>query len=94
MACPSQWEGETEDGKEVYIRYRWGYGRIDLDGETIYDWGGENGFDGVCEDEELLAVFNKANIIMMEPIENEHGRFDEIDWEAGLERLIKELTKK
>ena len=21
---PTQWEGETEDGTEVYIRYRWG----------------------------------------------------------------------
>ena len=24
-ACPSQWEGETTDGRVVYIRYRWGY---------------------------------------------------------------------
>lgn len=23
-ACPSQWEGTLEDGREVYIRYRWG----------------------------------------------------------------------
>lgn len=23
-ACPSQWEGETEDGRYLYIRYRWG----------------------------------------------------------------------
>lgn len=22
--CPSQWEGETDDGREIYIRYRWG----------------------------------------------------------------------
>jgi len=22
--CPSQWEGKTEDGKTVYILYRWG----------------------------------------------------------------------
>jgi hypothetical protein len=30
-ACPSQWEGETDDGREIYIRYRhgslsWGIG--------------------------------------------------------------------
>lgn len=24
IACPSAWEGETEDGREVYIRYRYG----------------------------------------------------------------------
>lgn len=24
-ACPSQWEGELEDGRMLYIRYRWGY---------------------------------------------------------------------
>ena len=23
-ACPSQWEGELEDGRAIYIRYRWG----------------------------------------------------------------------
>ena len=23
-ACPSQWEGTTDDGRYVYIRYRWG----------------------------------------------------------------------
>lgn len=23
-ACPTQWEGSTEDGKQFYARYRWG----------------------------------------------------------------------
>lgn len=23
-ACPSQWEGRTEDGLDLYVRYRWG----------------------------------------------------------------------
>lgn len=23
-ACPSQWEGTLEDGRAIYIRYRWG----------------------------------------------------------------------
>lgn len=22
--CPSQWEGTLEDGRHVYVRYRWG----------------------------------------------------------------------
>ena len=24
-ACPSQWEGTLDDGRNFYIRYRWGY---------------------------------------------------------------------
>ena len=24
-ACPSQWEGNLDDGRMIYIRYRWGY---------------------------------------------------------------------
>ena len=23
-SCPSQWEGRTDDGQFIYIRYRWG----------------------------------------------------------------------
>jgi len=23
-ACPAQWEGETVDGRFIYVRYRWG----------------------------------------------------------------------
>ena len=25
IACPSQWEGKTDDDRPIYIRYRWGY---------------------------------------------------------------------
>ena len=24
VACPSQWEGYTDDGRCIYIRFRWG----------------------------------------------------------------------
>lgn len=24
IACPSQWEGKLSDGREIYIRFRWG----------------------------------------------------------------------
>lgn len=34
-ACPLAYEGKTDDGREVYIRYRWGTVRLDLDGETL-----------------------------------------------------------
>lgn len=35
-ACPSQWEGKTEDGDFIYIRYRYGCGYIGL-GKSIND---------------------------------------------------------
>jgi len=33
-ACPAQWEGKLDDGRAVYIRYRWGVLTIDA-GDTI-----------------------------------------------------------
>lgn len=27
-ACPTQWEGRTDDGRHVYVRYRWGTLRV------------------------------------------------------------------
>ena len=36
-ACPSQWEGTTEDERPIYVRYRWGHLsiRIGNPGESI-----------------------------------------------------------
>lgn len=42
-ACPSQWEAETEDGRGVYIRYR--YGCIQV---WVSHNAGEDGLDGDC----------------------------------------------
>lgn len=37
IACPSQWEGETEDGREVYVRYR--HGRLSVEvGDPEIGW--------------------------------------------------------
>lgn len=35
-ACPSQWEGKTANGEEVYVRYRWGHLNVDIDGVTKF----------------------------------------------------------
>lgn len=49
-ACPSQWEGELEDGRFIYIRFRWGNLGFGI-GETIkdaiknYDYGNDVGND-------------------------------------------------
>lgn len=42
--CPTSWEGVTDDGREVYARYRWGYLRVTVGDETIY-----HGFHGEPE---------------------------------------------
>jgi hypothetical protein len=47
MACPSQWEAETEEGSPIYIRYRWGYLSVRV---------GKIGQEIVTDYEEILGV--------------------------------------
>jgi len=62
-AAPSQWEGQLEDGRVVYIRYRWGSLQVgigeDLD-EAIstrkHIWDGPNDFDGVMSEAKMLQI--------------------------------------
>lgn len=59
-ACPSQWEGEFEDGSPVYIRYRWGYLSVEdiPRGEQLFGRqveGGTWGVYGVMSTEEMLG---------------------------------------
>jgi len=35
-ACPSQWEGETDNDQQVYVRYRHGTLKIEINGRTIF----------------------------------------------------------
>ena len=36
-ACPAQWSGRTEDGKWVYVRYRWGFLSVRVaEGDNVY----------------------------------------------------------
>lgn len=53
-ACPSQWEGQTADGKEVYGRYRWGHLTLDIAGQEIFSAVVGNGFAGVMNTDEFL----------------------------------------
>lgn len=57
-ACPSQWEGKTSSGEYVYIRYRWGEGRIEVNYETVFEWSGPDGMGGFISLQEIsmLAV--------------------------------------
>jgi hypothetical protein len=36
-ACPSQWEGKLEDGRMIYIRYRWGGLAIQISSQPTDD---------------------------------------------------------
>lgn len=67
-ACPTQWEGHTDDGRYVYFRYRSGYMSIDVaadksscnfgtGGTTTYaaDFAKDRGsWDGHMDDEEVM----------------------------------------
>jgi len=53
FACPSQWEGTTKDGEEIYIRYRWGGLSVEINGEEIFHKGIGGGLDGCMSFSEL-----------------------------------------
>jgi hypothetical protein len=45
-ACPAQWEGRLEDGRYLYVRYRWGTLQVGL-GPTFGDAVGNSHHDEV-----------------------------------------------
>jgi hypothetical protein len=66
-ACPAQWEGTLDDGRALYIRYRWGGLSVgagkDIDDAVKNRWGDKalfeenvgDGLDGYMDFEELKA---------------------------------------
>lgn len=69
-ACPAQWEGKLEDGRMIYIRYRWGHLRLDVSldpsddvqdaiGNTVYSMTNpENEFDGYMETTTMKSILS------------------------------------
>jgi hypothetical protein len=55
-ACPSQWEAETTDGQRVYVRYRWGHLRVELDGQSVYEADHGDPLDGDMTTERMLEL--------------------------------------
>lgn len=49
-ACPAQWEGRTEDGGWVYVRFRWGGLRVGF-GPTL---------DAAVDDERIFKATDNA----------------------------------
>lgn len=46
--CPTQWEGETEDGCPIYIRYRWGHLSVYI---------AEKGKDPVVDGQQVISKY-------------------------------------
>lgn len=57
-ACPSQWSAKTEEGNDVYIRYRWGCLTMDIDGELIQEIDHGDGMDGFMTEREMLYLLD------------------------------------
>lgn len=67
-ACPSQWEGRTDDERLIYVRYRWGYLTISIskpnsrdisdavNGEPVFDLKHGDDLSGYMEYEELKKL--------------------------------------
>jgi hypothetical protein len=63
LACPAQWEGETESGN-IYIKFRWGHLSVRLGptieeavgGRSIFEWDDADGQNGFMEYDELKRI--------------------------------------
>lgn len=73
-ACPSQWEGRTDDGKWVYVRYRFGWLSVRVgEGEDVRSAvNGDEVFGKACGGE-LDGWMGLADLILHTP---------EIEWPA------------
>jgi hypothetical protein len=56
FACPSQWEGNFENGDSLYIRYRHSHLRVDRNGTTIFEKDLKEDDGGVMNTEEMLKI--------------------------------------
>ena len=57
IAAPSQWEGETSDGRAVHIRYRWGTLRIEIDNEQVLETEAGEKLGSYMDEAELQAYW-------------------------------------
>jgi hypothetical protein len=70
-ACPSQWEGQLDNGLFFYVRYRWGYFSIGLGttvdeavGDDFYDSETGEALDGFMADSEMAFKMAEAGFDM------------------------------
>jgi hypothetical protein len=58
-ACPSQWDAVTDQGVNLYLRYRFGHGTVQIDGpenEPIAEFEHGNSMDGDISLEEFCEL--------------------------------------
>ena len=53
-ACPSQWEGWSEDGDFLFVHYRYGILYVEKGGERIFYQEIGDSFDGIMSTDEML----------------------------------------
>lgn len=58
FACPSQWEGATEDGEHVYIRYRWGFLSATIGKDDVYGDRHGDSLDGNMSDADMMKALS------------------------------------
>lgn len=61
LACPSQWDIMTDDGKYIYARFRWGYLSVKLNAftneeELLLDWEDEDDLNGIMDTSRLQEL--------------------------------------
>jgi hypothetical protein len=69
-SCPSQWEGKLSDGRNVYIRYRWGGLTVtayrnaldDQDAESLYAGTHGDMYDGTMDKSTLAIILARKGI--------------------------------
>ncbi len=50
----SQWEGKTKDGKYVYVRFRWGVLRVEIDQASLLEKTLSDALDGFLDETQLI----------------------------------------
>jgi hypothetical protein len=56
QACPSAFEGATIDGRDVYVKFRYGKLRVEIAGEIVFLRQLSDSLDGVMTYRELRSV--------------------------------------
>lgn len=103
MACPSQWDGVTDDDRAVYVRYRWGIlavhvGAIGdtskfaaLDGENIVNDEIGDGYDGLLTQSELLVHLSKHGLLDVDATESDPAEREKA--KAVMDKASESLTQ-
>jgi hypothetical protein len=110
IACPSQWEGETDDGRPVNIRYRYGNLSVNvgepgagdalLGGECVFAASIGGNYDGMIEYNDVRTILGLAQVMDLpqypDDIDPSYEEMGKTMIEAckGLEGMLEEGTVK